>query len=166
MPSKFLDEANTFAFPVLHYAEKKSVGEKWLTCIFFLLSLATILNAWIFEFIIPENEIQFKVLSVTIIILKRFKGLTYKLKIVQVSRLIYTVSNLFPTLFIIVPLSYEVQEKNTNWKALGGLSRINGFNGNTLLIAPEISFPMGINMNMELLSPSELQSVLYVSEST
>ncbi len=166
MPFRFLDAANLFTFPILIYMVKRLQGENILPIILSILIFGRILNARIFNFYFHENNVHFLILCTLILVLYILHHSNINLKIRGLNRIGSQIGIYFIAAFLLTQVIHEAQKPEIYWSEISKLSSIEGFAGSTILTPPEVKFPVGLNRNMELLSHSELQSVLYVPDST
>lgn len=165
MPLRFIDSANIFMFPVLLCLIRNRLGEKWITSLVVVLIVGRIVNARLLGFLIFENEVHFTIIFVALISIYIYSNSGKANANAINNKLIEVTSTIIIVLFVFVQFNHQTQHSDINWKDIKNLSSINGFEKSTILTAPEIRFPTGENLNNELLSHSELQSILYVRES-
>ncbi len=165
MPLRFIDSANIFMFPVLMYLIRNRLGERWITSLLVVLIVGRIVNARFLRFLIFENEVHFSIIFVTLISIYIYHD-SGKANLNAINnKFVEVTSTIIIVLFVFVQFNHQRQHSDINWKDIKNLSSIKGFEKSTILTAPEIRFPTGENLNNELLSHSELQSILYVRES-
>jgi hypothetical protein len=165
MPLRFIDSANIFMFPILMYLIRNRLGEKWITSLLVVLIVGRIVNARFLGFLISENEVHFTIMFVAMISISVYYNSGKANASAMNNKFVEVTSTIVIVLFVFVQFNHQSQHSDINWKDIKNLSSIKGFKKSTILTAPEIRFPTGENLNNELLSHSELQSVLYVRES-
>lgn len=166
MPFRFLDAANLFTFSILVFSIKKLQGERILLPVLSVLILGRIINARILDFRFRENEVHFFILFIIVIILYVLNRSNIEIKIDGIARVPEGILAILTVAFLLIQLHHETQKPEINWDGISKTNSITGFAGSTILTSPEVRFPVGVTKNTELLSHSELQSILYVPEST
>ena len=118
------------------------------------------------DFRFQENEVHFLILAAITIILYVLNTSNIKIKIDGIARIPEGILAIFIVAFLSIQLHHQTQKPEIKWSEISKTNSIIGFAGSTILTSPEVRFPVGIKKNTELLSHSELQSILYVPEST
>ncbi len=168
MPLRFLDLANTFAFPILVYLVYQIRKNKSISLILIILIGARIANARFLQFYFKENEVHFITILLIlsfILISKRYLPPKHLIGLPTNLELVYRIiSTVFIASFLFIQILHSTNSQETDWRSISNLKNVPNFMGSKLLTSQEVSFPMAVFDNFEVLGHGEIQSVMYAPE--